>query len=137
MQTDPKKIVSSLFEEFDKINAHKDEGQVPTSIFGVSHNSGNKAMDRLLKDASEIEKQTSSSRGGDFDFNEQELDGKARNKVEYYKPNIPPKKNEVLEMEQPVQPDEPLGYIENVDGVPRVVKDDKYLEPYTNDLYLR
>jgi len=36
-----------------------------------------------------------------------------------------------------VVPDEPLGFIENVYGVPRVAKEDKYLEQFTNDLLLR
>jgi len=33
-----------------------------------------------------------SSRLSDYDFNEQELEGKAKQKTEYYKPNIKPKK---------------------------------------------
>jgi len=90
-------------------------------------------------EAGEYEK--NSSKMSDFDFNEQELEGKARNKVEYYKPNIKSGKNEKKdkkpEMEIPEEPKEPLGYIENVYGVPRVVKEDKYLEPFTNDLLLR
>jgi hypothetical protein len=93
-------------------------------------------MNRLLKDASEI-----SSKMSEFDFNEQELEGKARTKVEYYKPNIAGKKSkakeELLVEEVPLVVNEPLGYIENVYGVPRVAKEDKYLEPYTNDLLLR
>ena len=33
--------------------------------------------------------------------------------------------------------DEPLGYIFNPDGKPQVMQDDKYLEPFLNDLLLR
>ena len=33
--------------------------------------------------------------------------------------------------------EEELGFIDNLNGCPRVALDDKYLEPYTADLLLR
>ena len=53
---DHKQIVSQLFDEFDKIQDNKAEGQVQTSIFGFSNKSGEKPINKFLKDASEIEK---------------------------------------------------------------------------------
>jgi len=37
----------------------------------------------------------------------------------------------------PPKEEEPLGFIKNINGVPKVVIDDPYLEPFKNDLLLR
>jgi hypothetical protein len=134
-EKDPKAIIDSLFDEYDKM---KDGHHKPSSVF--SKKSGEKAMDRFLKEASEFGKQTESSQISEYDTNEQALDGKAKTKVEYYKPNVPPQKKKVTvkkEMVEDKESDEPLGFIENVYGVPRCAKEDKYLEPFTDDLLLR
>ena len=47
-----------------------------------------------------------------------------------------------MEPEKPIEAkdikkEEPLGHIENVQGIPKVALGDPYLEPVTNDLLLR
>ena len=59
---------------------------------------------------------------------------KEEKKVERKVEEVPEKLKEVV---VPVATDEPLGYINNVMGVPQVVIEDKYLEPYQTDLLLR
>lgn len=84
-------------------------------------------MNKFLKEAAEIEQKSASHKSGDKgDFNEALLDGPKRKKVE--------PKQVVL---APVKEEEPLGMIKNINGVPKVVIDDPYLEPFKNDLLLR
>ena len=107
-------------------------------------------MNKLLREASEFDK---SSKFTDYDYNTELLDGKAKTKNEYYKPAVVRKESSAeeekkheqvvvksskvvttqsVQMSTPaiIQDNEPLGYINNVMGVPKVVIDDKYLEPY-------
>ena len=119
---------TNLFDElenFGKADAPKEQQQTSVS----KKTSQPIAMDKLLKEASEYDKQSvkeaSSKRSKDIgDFNEGMLEE--------------PKKmaaNKVSKAES--EPQEPLGYIHNTHGKPQVVHDDPYLEPHMNDLYLR
>jgi hypothetical protein len=122
-------INDSLFDELENFGKE----QTPKQDTGGKANVGqvnNKAMDKLLKEASEYDKKSAkdmSHKSGDqSDFNEKMLDDKS--KVMPSKPKVAEVKKEDME---------PMGYIHNTHGKPQVVHDDPYLEPFMNDLYLR
>ena len=98
---DPKKIIASLFDEFDNLNK-KDENTIVENInkkdnkpvvqivnlggFTLNKenkdNQGERAINRLLREASEYE----SSKFTDYDYNMEFLEGKAKTKNENYMP---------------------------------------------------
>lgn len=75
---DPALVINSLFEEYDKLTKQK-EGAAPIVQTSVFHQKDS-AKDRLLREASELEKQTNSSRASDYDFNAELLDGNPKKK---------------------------------------------------------
>ena len=82
----------------------------------------------MLKEASEYDKRSASNKAADKDdFNEALLDGPKKQKTETQKPA------ETVQVKE----EEPLGFIQNIDGVPKCVIDDPYLEPFKGDLMLR
>jgi hypothetical protein len=99
-------------------------------------------MNRLLKEASEIDRKTSGSHVSD-DFNDDLLEGKVKIKNQQYvkaeQPTSQPKSKFVHSKQQEKIPisNEPIGTICNVNGTPKVVCEDNFLKPYENDLLLR
>lgn len=80
MDQNPTGIVHELLDEFDKLVLQKD-GQAPIVQASVFSTQKDSAKNRLLKEASELERATNSSKVSDYDFNAELLDGKPKKKV--------------------------------------------------------
>ena len=128
----------SIFEELEKF------GRSSIIVPGVAPvgKVDQGAMNNLLKEASEFDCRSAvgaSSNSGDKEFNEVLLEEKSSASLPRSETQAKPMAPRIIpDKEVPEEASEvPIGQIENANGVPKVILDDKYLEQYKNDLLLR
>jgi hypothetical protein len=135
-------LVDDLINEYEKMNT---DGTMPEPLLST-RSIVQSAKDKLLKEAAKEE----SDRISNFDSNSQlskdkneflnqEIDAKTLQQInsEIANINLQSLKRDLESKHGPADEEEDVGKIEYIHGKCQVVLDDKYLEPFQNDLSLR